>query len=825
MKSITIDFINTLRNAQKQLYQEISINKVESVEVKRQADHFIKLYNKSRINLKEYFALINQFLNQTKNASSIFKLSSDNDPNNISFSPIQAKKITSLISYSMNYTAENQKQEKDNKEFFRDMITFSIIPSYYNFFLSEYSIKSLFKLFSFLRNKNNDEYYDSMARVGFITPFFLNFSRLCFQPIFSELLSLNSNTKAINKTDLIQKIQYKIKEYQNFIPDETLVVLACSSNPLRTLVNSFFAVALSTPILSQVFCFFHFTCKKFENILSFLKSIFCIQNCDTNVKKIMEAITSDTKSMNDQMNPSRYKVIINKYSNIFNDVNDFNENADEIQELNDFQYSQDDSNDYLDSIIKENENGQADSNMESENLDRFHLSQSQELQKINPIQNKYHLLSLSDIFHTKEILQTKLLSSIDIEFIKITSGTQNFFKKPSKIEYFVDSKTDYNKYSQYNTAESTILSQAYLISPMIRHLLQRADPIPIFKKVPEDMSIANFLYIFLVKHGDRPYLAEREIQYDQIMNLVSTFNLNQKTIEDSLSFIRFKRKKSIRVLSTFTPIEIKIIRLNQTIESPVSNLYTLCEANHKIFLQLSSTKKPAEIVKVPSLITSEFELLKQRLSEFPESKLMKFKDKIIYAILFDKIDLETYSILRGKMKKLPHTLSEYDKIFFEKAKFKFVDFLSSSFLLNISKSSQKKFNIWRYLEQKITSIQVSRKEIVEIFIDAFNEVSMVRKIEQITTAMELFQSYLLSDLPPNEEMGTDQLLPSTAALILQISPPMAITNLAYLHDMTNNQDIDLPGIFRGPISTFSNYLYVAVQQIFPEFIDQPPFIL
>lgn len=818
--NITVDFINTLRESQEQLYKEISMNKVESFEVRRETDHLIKLFNQSRINQKEYFSLIYRTLNPSILSNTFCKIESIIDPNQIEPSPTQSKKISILIEFALDYTEESQQQKaNDLRQFFIDTLTFSIIPSYYNFFWTDYSIKSLYKMFSYVNQKENDEFYDNLARVAFLTPNFIRFSELCFQPAFSKILSSHVSVRNINKENLIRDIQFNIKEYQNFIPDETLVVLACSSNPLRTLVNSFFKIALSTPISSQIYGFFHYSYnkKKYESFLNFLREIFSSKYYDSYIKSIMDAITCDTVVEKSPTIFSRYKEIKKMYASLFEDVDDFNEINDEVQELNEFQLKLDDNNsqDDLGSFLLDDDEGTTLFRLTSS---LFENSQNKiaDLQKIEPIENKYHLFSLSNIFNNKEIFQTKLLSSIDIDYIKIASGSLKRFKLPKKIQYYNDYKSEYqNNIIQASVSESTRIGRAFLIAPMIRHLLQRADPIPTFKSVPTNFKISDFIYSFLVKRGEISYRQEREMQFNQMISMIPSNRLDEKTVKSALSCISFKRMNPIRLLSNFTSIEMKLQRMNDMIDTQFSEIQVVIEANDKLYEKFTALRRPIEYIKTPSFLAEDFDSSVQKITLIPDFNQTRNFPKILFASISEKVDIVTFAAQRDKTKKLPRPLKEYDEKFKEKAVQHFLDFLRDEFYSHCTNSSFSQFNEWSYLASKISSVPVEKNEILEILNDAFQESSLMRKVERISIAMNLFFKHLSSGFPPNKILDSDQLTPSSIALILCANPPMAITNLAYLHDMMPTE-LDVSNIFGGFATTFPNYLKFTVAQIIPE---------
>lgn len=824
--NVSLDFIDRLRKAQNQLYREDAMNEIESVSVESQVKVIINLFNQSRINQKEYFFQMSRVFSPTALSDSLCSLSTINDPGLISPSPVPSQPILRILRFvSAFQMVEPSRSEKndidDKKRFYTDLLTFSIIPSYFNFFWTEYSIKSLFKFFMYLRNQGNNEIYDSLARVGFSTPFFIRFAQQSFQSVFNELLSA-PNLKNIKKKNLVDKIRCNIKKYQHFIPDETIVVLACSSDPLRTLINSFFNIAFSSPIAAQTLGFFHYACRPSRDVLSFLKTVFDTKHHDSYVKNVMDAIINcDTTSEDGKTQISRYKELQNMYSNLFKDTKDFNENLDEEEEFKLYQSKVGTSaTSSLESLIPNN----SKFSRKSSRIEQLDFNQKEEVtfETVEPIPNKFNLFNISDVYYAQEIFQTKFLSSIDIALIKLISGKVSAFTKPEKIEYFSDSKVRQQKFSKIKTDEKTVFNQAILIAPMVRHLLQRADLIPVFKEAPKGLSLHDFLYTFLVKRGSSAYFAERMMNFNQMMVFFPNGNIKERIVKEALSSTLFTRMKKIKALSTFASIELKICRLNDNSQQQITTVQIVKEVN-KMSSQLKLSKTISSYIKSPNIFVSEYKSDSQKCSE-PDFSSIKYHQKVLFTVLSEKIDLATFSSQRESLKKFPVSLKEYDKRFSSQASNLLLRFVKEYFPPK-KKISENEFNKNEYIAKKIMKVVVERKDIQENLIEAFNEHSLMRKLDLFSIALTNFQMFLEIDYPPSKgKLGSDEFTPAFAALILLCNPPMAVTNYAYLNDMTTG-DLPTTEIFGGYASTIPIYLRVAIEYVIPELANNPPFLL
>lgn len=842
---VTLDFIKCLREAQINLYKEDSMNEVESITVKSQTNLIISLFNQSRINQKKFFLLINKIISPTMLSDSLSSINSHKDPNQIIPSPIPSAPLMNIVRFvitfqDINPVRSEKRKIEDQKRFFSDLLTFSIIPSYFNFFWTEYSIKSFFKFFSCLKKSVSEEFYDNLARIGFCTPFSLRFSQFCFQSAFSELLSPTTNIRNIDKKTLIQKIRCNVKKYQNFIPDEMLVVLACSSDPLRTLINSFFTIALSSPIASQAFGFFHFSSKPTKEALNFLKTMFDIKHKNTHVMDIMDAIINcDYQLKSNNTKTSRYKELVNMYSDLFKDSTNFDEKIDEQQELNEYQITMSDNNSnsldnssiILECIAEDSPTKRKEPHIESTPVDLF---QNDEIsfESIEPIPNTFKLFSHSDIYNAQEIFQTKLLNSLDTELIKYITGKSPKFCLPQSIDFYCDSKARPTKFSKVNIDEHTILNQAYLIAPMIRHILQKADMIPIFKKAPPNMTVQNFLYTFLVRRGDISYLSERMNNFDQMMTFFPNQSIKAKIIQDALSCTTFTRMKKIKALSTFASIELKLNYLDMSSQKQITSTQIVKEVNEKIFTQFKSMRTPFEYTKSPNLFVADYKSAINRFSEIPEFAFIQHPQKTVFAVLAEKIDLYTFASQRERLKK---SLKEYDELFSKESSSHLLSFIKENFPRtkkpqplpnqNSPKSKTSEFDKNHYIMTKIMRVGIEKRDIIETMTEAFVEPSLMRKVDLISLALTNFQLFLENDYPPNKgKLGSDEFTPAFAALIIFINPPMLVTNYVYLHDMTTG-DLPTTQIFGGYVSTIPIYLNIAAERVIPELVDKPPFLL
>lgn len=834
--SVTLDFIDCLRKAQNQLYKEKAMNEVESESVKSQVKQIVTSFNQSRINQKEYFAQIRQILNPTTIGESLCGLVNNKDPNQISPSPLKSQTLKRIVRFaSVFQSVDPPKNERaaiaaidDKKRFYLDLLSYSIIPSYFNFFWTEFSIKNFFKFLTYIRQHENEEFYDSVVRVTFATPFFIRFSTQCFQSVFNELFSV-TNFRNIKKKVLVEKIRCNVKKYQQFIPDETLIALICSSDPVRTLINSFFNIAFSSPVAAQTLGLFHFSCKPSKDVLNFLKTVFDLKHRNTYVKSFLDSIIKcGPKTLDGKDTPSRYLQLIDMYSNQFKNVDDFNQEKDEDDELKLYEAKISESV----STSLESINTSATSSSDFVQTRRntindpgpIDFTQKQEVsfENIEPIPNKFNLFNASDVFYAQEIFQTKFLDSTDLSLIQLTHGKVSDFVKPEKIEYYTDSKVPkQQKFSQVKTEEATIFNRAILIAPMIRHLLQRADLIPCFKKPPSDVTLNDFLYTFLVKRGSIQYLSEREMNFDQMLSFMPK-NSMKETIKEALSSTFFTRMKKIRALSTFASIELKIHRLNERSQQQICNLQIVSDVNKMTNVFKLSKSIISTYIKCPNLLVAEYNSNMQKYYE-PEYSGIIYQKKVLFTLLIEKIDLMTFSAQRESFKKLSTSLKEYDAKFSENANRNLLKFVKECFPPKKNKA-ENEFNKNDYITKKIMRVVGEKKEIIDTMNEAFLEHSLMRKLELFSTALGNFQHFLQVDCPPEKDLGSDEFTPAFAALIMLCNPPMTVTNYVYLHDMTTGE-IPVSEIFGGYASTIPIYLRVAIEFVIPELAKNPPFLL
>ena len=184
-----------IRKAQIDIKGEVKMESVTRLALDSTRKRIIQNYQDLLFKYKEYYTrLLSVFLysqDQSKNLLNDLKFEMKTTQDKLTFDPVKAQTI-----FNDPNNATMQKK--------MDIFTFSIIPSNYNFFLSETSINNFFNdyLFAFIGDKK--EVFYKLARVIFFHPRFIEFCTY----VFSPLITLDE----ITKDNLKKMIKYNINK-------------------------------------------------------------------------------------------------------------------------------------------------------------------------------------------------------------------------------------------------------------------------------------------------------------------------------------------------------------------------------------------------------------------------------------------------------------------------------------------------------------------------------------------------------------------------------------------------------------------------------------
>ena len=829
-KQIKLDLalIQRFYDTQQKIFQEDSRHVVESFCRTEQLDQITEKANNSFKKEKEHFEIARSILVKSVRK----KITRDRSVTLINTSSIQNRtvKIPGLFDLTLfalkqsvsaapppSKSSKDKDKEKDSSHEIIDLFTFSIVPSYFDFFWVDTSIKKLAKYFTLLSQSDtiSNEQYNQIARSVFVTPSFLLYSRYAFQPIFSKLLNYTEkNIGNFFKENLSQNnCPTSISRYNYMIPKEVFIAIICSKQPTSVLFRSFLNVALSSPSTMHAFNLLHFSQIPSKEILKAARS--CLKS-DPSLNLIISEMTKDNPCY------ESLKTTITELSNQIKTNKQFvKEIVKEINETN--RYTENDDEDIYESEESHNNYSGTESSFITKNL-------------FNENDQKY----------CPEIFQPFFLSSNDLSFFDFFFGKTSIYKIPDRSEYYrVYSDQEETKDNLFNANEAT-MAHGNMPTPYLRHLLQLSDPLPKFKAKPPNINtIEEFINTYFVERGDIRTYAQRKYNAECFLFFKNMF---PSSINDTLKKVGFSRINDIMALSAFANIDKKLEFLDGNSIESRENMNLILDSQKKDFATFKDPHSDTEYFKTPKLFVEDFLSLTSKYRQVVFSGVNL--NKIVYSKLLatQKIDLQTFiehrtSKIRGKqnLKKLDQEFSS--ALIYNTLINKFID---NNISIN-GTNGEPTFDKGVFLKRFINTFELNYfntgyqgrtnyenivndansagegvynhndylecKYIGDMIIEAFQEKSLMRKIDILSLCFSKIKNELNKIYPPEKSpLAEPEFEPTICAIIMRVNPPNFYSNYIFLHDMIGS--LSPEDIFVGSSRSVYNYLGTIIRCVF-----------
>lgn len=827
-KPIKIDLpiIQKIYETQQKIFQEDSRHVVESFCRKNQLTQITEKANESFKKEKEHFEITRNLIAKSLRK----KTNKDQSCTLINTSSIQNKTLKmpglfditiSILNTTNSLSKTFKDKEKDTQQDLIDLLTFSLIPSYLNFFWVDSSIKKFVKYFTILgQNTISIDHYNQLARSVFVTPSFLLYLFYAFQPIFSKIFNCGDrNISNFIKDNFSQSnFPNSISKYNNMIPREVFVALICSSQPSSTFLNSFLNIALSSPETMHIYNLLHFSQVPSKE---FLKAVRTNIASDTNlINLIISAMTKDNiyyAQLHDYFNTIINNVKLDKKyaNNLISEVNDTSR----------FKIEDDDDDEEYDDTLNTNQ---------KQNEASF-------LGK--------HLFNDSDQKYCPEIFQPFLLSSNDLSLFDFYFKKTPTYVFPDRLEYFrVYSDNEVTRDNLFNAPEAT-MAHGNAPTPFLRHLLQLSDPLPKFKEKPSNVStIDDFVNIYLVERGDIRTYAQRKYNAESFLFFRNMF---PQQISEILRRVSFSRVNDIMALSAFANIDKKLQYLDGNSQESRSIINLISDSQKKDISSFRDPHSDTDYFKMPKLFSEDFNLMTSRFNGIISSK--ENLNKIVYSKLLSnqKIDFQTFmdyrtSKLKGKqnLRKLDQEFSTillsssfiekyiiesiemkhkiHDPIFDKGIYLKrFIDTFEPNYF---NKGYEKKSNDYEAVVNEINLVGEGTyksndyfecKYIGDMIIEAFQEKSLMRKIDILSHCFTKIKNELNKNFPPEKSpLAEPEFEPTICSIFMKINPPSFYSNYVFLHDMIGS--LSPEDIFVGSSRSIFHYMKLIVNRVFDE---------
>lgn len=724
--------------------------------------------------IKELFLIQKQYYDLTR---SIFLTSDQISPQNI-YQCSNIKTINTIIPGIKSLTDFVFSQVKSN--LLIDFLTFSILPSYFKFFLTEQSISRLIDFFLLIRNDPSytDEQYDLLARVVFISPNFHHFMAMSYQPLFSTFIKSNNqngiNDDNISKLDNIQQnINFfsKLTTFQYLLPKETFAVLKLSTNMQRTLKSSLFKCAFSSEKTTYLYNIFHFSQKPSSQLLSILQS-------KTDV--FVDLLISKSIQNNDFIDnlDNQISTILQNF-----DIRNLNDLISRVNDTTLYNFTQQPINNIINHYI----------DIEIYNKKGYTIPETISKSPFSPPDT----FQATDFKFWLEYFNPLFISSDDLNLIDFFNGKSTSFNP-------ISDKSCISFYFDFNGTLNNYENARIPIDENIKELLTKCSPLSLIKANPNIDSMHQFLQIALSNIDNNSMFGPSKLEHINKMltipenSLVATVNSSFQSIEN----FQFKFDNS------YPNIKPLLLYYNAITSAEISNIEINIKEFNAIDIKKSSLKK---YVKDPNLFENEFNDFQYQKGNHGISEFILLKqfictiDLTMTTFSETRISIEN-SIFSFKNKKL--TLDNYDQnvsqflsqpnnlfnmindLFQQDGLLKFFDDFLSTFQFDFFNTGQ--VGLPGNHESDIISLML---------IDCFNENSFIRKNEIFLDLFSFLRMFFNSS-DPKHDFDKDRIIMTIAAIILKINPPKLITNFALINDF----DINIFSPFRNALNVCIDYL-------------------
>jgi hypothetical protein len=334
----------------------------------------------------------------------------------------------------------------------------------------------------------------------------------------------------------------------------------------------------------------------------------------------------------------------------------------------------------------------------------------------------------------------------------------------------------------------------------IRHLLQRADPIPEFRTVPAAMTVDDFFRQYIVKRGPPQTAHERALNYSLV---TARFN-GVVTVENVLGPLRgatIERKKELRTLSRFS----KISRVYARVLAETAQARELAEkavlwASLERWFCSQGRQRAQDSLANPASLAARHQQMMEALQAGGEGvprlyRPGRFDAEIVYSYLTADLAFSQFQKVRTDLKVL-------DTVITTTIETTRADRIRKQFIVKENRSpSQAREAKW--LEETVLGLPGSADgaAVVARVQSAFVQQHPLRMLLELCEGIGALKALLAKRAKPGNVLGPDQFQPSTIALILMVAPASFVSVYVFLHDFCTPYD----------------FLAETVQQVVPMF--------
>jgi hypothetical protein len=302
----------------------------------------------------------------------------------------------------------------------------------------------------------------------------------------------------------------------------------------------------------------------------------------------------------------------------------------------------------------------------------------------------------------------------------------------------------------------------------IRHLLQTADPIPVFTAIPASLTIQDFFTEYLISRGPRQTRVRRE---ECASVLETKCQWDQVRLGKAMQEATLERTKEIKALSAFTRIAGTYTYIHNVTEKVIVEIEKVLVSvvfTSRFAKRFTARRSFDDYVKKPAQLVDDYLLLTSGIQETDPHGLTA-----AYSFLTASFDFEKFRNLRSDCARL-------DQILGPKLEREQTSIIAALFPRAAEQSTG--FNKQKFLYESILAIQEKNPECLDILRRAFREASPIIKLDEIVSGIAEMRKYIQTNAPPTMDLGEDEWLPLTLAYFYLANPQFIVTNYVFVHD-------------------------------------------
>jgi hypothetical protein len=314
----------------------------------------------------------------------------------------------------------------------------------------------------------------------------------------------------------------------------------------------------------------------------------------------------------------------------------------------------------------------------------------------------------------------------------------------------------------------------------LRHLLQAADPIPVFTAPRTNLTLRGFFSDYLQNRGSPESKGFRRAAVQQLFRTVQPFR--ESTLRSILRKVNFERKKEIRILSLFTEIQ-EILGKGH---AATANSRAHCERVFYYNMLSKLWKDNANMVKnlpfpklcsQPSSLLQAYKAMTEKLEAIPQLRQnANLAGELAYGFLTRHFDFETFRKLRSNLSALDAKL---DRAIEDPSR-------TIDLLFQPGATAGKKFDMVAWMRGELAKLK-ERPDLLAFVRNGCVESSPMLKVRFLMDGMTAVRAFLIRNLPPAEEIGADEFTPALICYVVIAKPHAIVSNFAFLGDFCGNR--------------------------------------